>query len=290
MKTYQAELLLDCRCTLAECPVYDEAQHGLYWLDIEENRIWYLELTTGRYRYTQLDRKIGSMVLTDRGRILAAMDDGVYLIDGLSCTAYCRIPESFGEHIRFNDGKCDPWGRFVAGTTASPNHAGLGGLFSVSGKDRYEMLFPGLGCSNGLAWSLDGKTMFHVDTLVQTPSYISASDYDRETGRIQNRREALDFSREAAKGHLADGMAMDREGNLWIAQWHGYAVGCWNPKTGEKLAEVSVPAAKVSSCAFGGPDYDTLFITTAAGDGRYSGGIFQVKLETAGLPAVKFRE
>ena len=290
MKHYQAELLLDAGCALGECPVYDEARHGLYWLDIEKNRIYYLDFTSHSCLYTQMDRKIGSIVLTDQGKLLAGMDDGVYLIDRLTCTPYCMIAESNGDHIRFNDGKCDPWGRFVVGTSASPNNAGLGGLFSVSGKDRYQMLFPGLGCSNGLAWSLDGRTMYHVDTLVQTPSYISASDYDPETGSIQNRRMVIDFSKEAGKGYLADGMAIDRDGNLWIAEWHGYGVGCWNPETGEKLAQVSVPAAKVSSCAFGGKDYDTLFITTAAGDGQYSGGVFTVKTDTTGFPAVKFRE
>lgn len=290
MKTYQAELLVDCQCALAECPVYDEKAHGLYWLDIEKNRIYYLELDSGHYRYTQMDRKIGSVVPTDRGRFLAGMDDGVYLIDGLSCEVYCPIAESEGDHIRFNDGKCDPQGRFVVGTTASPNNAGLGGLFSVSGKERYQMLYPGLGCSNGLAWSLDGKTMYHVDTLVKTSSNIWAADFDPETGSVTNRRTAIDFSDEAAKGILADGMAIDRDGNLWIAEWFGYCVGCWNPQTGEKLAEVRVPAAKVSSCAFGGKNYDTLFITTAAGDGQYSGGVFAVQTETTGFPAVKYRE
>ena len=290
MKTYQAELLLDAKCLLAECPIYDEERHGLYWLDIEANRVFYLDLTTNACLCTQMDRKIGSIVMTDQGRLLAGMDDGVFLIDGPSCEPYCMIPESFGEHIRFNDGKCDPRGRFIVGSTVSPNDAALGGLFSVSGKETYQELFPGLGCSNGLAWSLDEKTMYHVDTLVKTPSYISASDYDPETGCISNRRMAIDFSKEAAQGILADGMAIDRDGNLWIAEWKGYSVGCWNPETGEKLAQVQVPTEKVSSCAFGGRDYSTLYITTAAGEGEYGGGIFAVRTDTAGFPAVKFRE
>ena len=147
MKTYQAELLVDAKCQLAECPIYDEERHGLYWLDIEANRVFYLDLTTNACRRTQMDRKIGSVVPTDRGRFLAGMDDGVYLIDGLSCEVYCSIAESEGDHIRFNDGTCDPQGRFVVGTSASPNSAGLGALCSVSGKDCYQMLYPGLGCS-----------------------------------------------------------------------------------------------------------------------------------------------
>ena len=290
MKEYQATLLLNAGCALGEGPVYDETRDGLYWLDIEKNRIHYLDFASGRSLYLQMDRPIGSMVLTDRGRILAGMDDGVYMIEDLRITPYCLMKEAADEAIRFNDGKCDPAGRFVVGTQVNPNDAELGNLFSVVGKDTYQILNPGLGCSNGLAWSLDEKIMYHVDTLVQTPSYISASDYDPKTGHIENRRTAIDFSKEAAQGILADGMAIDRDGNLWIAEWKGYGVGCWNPKTGEKLAQVQVPAEKVSSCTFGGKDYDTLYITTAAGEGAHGGGIFSVKTDTAGFPAVKYRE
>ena len=132
--------------------------------------------------------------------------------------------------------------------------------------------------------------MYHVDTLVGVPSDIWAADFDPESGSVTNRRRLIDFSKEAEAGILADGMAIDREGNLWIAEWNGYGVGCWNPETGEKIAQVRVSAAKVSSCAFGGPNYDTLYITTAAGDGTYSGGIFSVKTETAGFPAVQYHE
>ena len=299
MKTYQAELLTDPGCVLAECPVYDEAKHGLYWLDIEKNRIYYLDLSAQRYLYTQMDRKIGSIVPTDRGRLLAGMDDGVYLIDRLRYELYCMIPESFGDTVRFNDGKCDPQGRFVAGTTAVQNSAGLGGLFSVENirgtnhtdvRSRYQVLYTGLGCSNGLAWSADGRTMYHVDTLVETPSRITAADYDPATGKVRNRRDIIDFSKEAGQGILADGMAIDRDGHLWIAEWNGYGVGCWDPETGRKIARVEVPAEKVSSCAFGGRDYTVLFITTAAGKGLHGGGVFFAQADTAGYAAVKYRE
>lgn len=290
MDTYQAELLIDTECAIAECPVYDEEKHGLYWLDIQKNRIYYLDLTSCQCLYTQMDRKIGSIVPTDSGRFLAGMDDGIYLVDGLTYAPYCWVPESIFENIRFNDGKCDPQGRFVVGTSATPNYAGQGFLISVGAKGNYQMLYPGLGCSNGLAWTEDGKIMYHVDTLVSIPSYIAAVDYDPETGAVSNRRPAINFSKEAAQGILADGMAIDRDGNLWIAEWNGYGVGCWNPKTGEKIAKIQVPAAKVSSCAFGGKDYQTLYITTAAGDGEHAGGIFAAKVDAIGYPAVKFRE
>ena len=290
MKTYQAELLYEAGCALAECPIYDEEKHGLYWLDIEENRIFFLDLTSHQCLYTQMDRKIGSIVQTDRGKLLAGMDDGIYLIDGLTYAPYCPVAESDGILNRFNDGKCDPGGRFVVGTVVTGACTNPGCLISVSGKGQYRLHYTGLDCSNGLAWSEDGRTMYHVDTISARPSEITAADYDPETGALSNRRPAVDFSKEAAQGILADGMAIDRDGNLWIAEWNGYGVGCWNPKTGEKIAKVQVPVAKVSSCAFGGRDYQTLYITTAAGDGEHAGGIFAAKVDAVGYPAVKFRE
>ena len=130
--------------------------------------------------------------------------------------------------------------------------------------------------------------MYHVDTISARPSEITAADYDPKTGAVTNRRPVIDFSKEAGQGILADGMAIDRDGNLWIAEWNGYCVGCWDPETGEKIAQVQVPVARVSSCAFGGKDYQTLFITTAAGDGEHAGDIFCAKVEAVGYPAVKF--
>ena len=290
MKTYQAELLYEAGCALAECPLYDEEKDGLYWLDIEKNRIYYMDFATGRCLYTQMDRMIGSIVQTDQGKLLAGMDDGVYLINGLTYETYCPVAESDGVLNRFNDGKCDPQGRFVVGTTVMGACTNPGCLIGVSGKGQYQLHYGGLNCSNGLAWTEDGKTMYHVDSIVARPSEIFAADYDPETGAVTNRRMALDFSKEAAKGILADGMSIDRNGNLWIAEWNGYCVGCWNPATGEKIARVQVPAAKVSSCAFGGKNYDTLYITTAAGDGEYAGSVFAAKVDAVGYPAVKYHE
>ena len=290
MKKYRAELLAAAGCALGEGPIYDEARHGLYWVDISDNRIFCMDLATGRYLYTQLDRPIGSMVLTDGGKLLTALDDGFYLLDGLRCTPYCRMAEAMAENIRFNDGKCDPAGRFVAGTQVTPNNAELGALFSAAEKGSYRVLAEKLGCSNGLAWTEDGKTLYHIDTLVEKPSRLWAYDYDVETGAVSNPRIALEFTEEAARGILMDGMTIDRDGNLWIAEWNGWGVGCWDPRTGEKIAWVDVPAERVSCCCFGGKDYDTLYITSAAGGGEHAGGVFTARVGVQGFPAVKFRE
>jgi sugar lactone lactonase YvrE len=290
VRIIQADLLADAECKLAESPIYDEKKNGLYWVDIEANRIYYMDLSSERILYTQMDRPIGSIVLTDEGMLLAGMDDGVYLIDALRYKPYCLMSEAADANIRFNDGKCDPSGRFIVGTQVNPNNSEKGCLFSISDTDTYQVLSQGLGCSNGLAWSNDGKTMYHIDTLVDKPSKIYAYDYDVKTGKATNRREIIDYTPLAGKGILADGMTIDSDGNLWIAEWGGYGVGCWNPETREKIAHVSVPAEKVSSCAFGGKDNRTLYITTSEGNGQYAGGIFKAETWTTGFTAVRFRE
>jgi len=289
MQMIQANLLIDAGCSLAEGPIYVEEKNGLYWVDIEKNRIYFLDLTTNICLYTQLDTQIGSIVLTEDGKLLAGLENGVYLVDGLRYEPYCLMQEAFAENIRFNDGKCDPKGRFVVGTQVVPNPEKTGCLFSVSGKDAYQVLSSGLGCSNGLAWSGDGKTMYHIDTLVQEPSRIYAFDYDVETGSVANQREILDFSREAEKGVLADGMTIDERGNLWIAEWGGHGVGCWNPQTGEKIAWISVPTEFVTCCSFGGKDYATLFITTASGKNGGTGGVFAAVPGVRGMAPNRFR-
>jgi len=288
VKTIQAELLIDAGCKLAEGPIYEAQKNGLYWVDIEANRIYYMDISSRCTLYAQMDRPIGSIVLAESGAMLAGMDDGVYEIDGLRYSPYCKMEEAAADNIRFNDGKCDPMGQYVVGTQVTPNNAELGCLFSISEKDVYQVLSKGLGCSNGLAWTEDGKTMYHIDTLVENPSKIYAYDYDVETGMATNRREIIDYSPLAEKGILADGMTIDKDGNLWIAEWGGYGVGCWDPNTGEKIAHISVPTERASCCTFGGPDYDTLYITTAQSESGGIGGVFQAKPGVCGFPSKKF--
>ncbi|MBE6963630.1 MAG: SMP-30/gluconolactonase/LRE family protein [Ruminococcaceae bacterium] len=291
MKEIQATLLADSKCVLGEGPVYDETCHGLYWTDITTGRLHFMDLETGEHNYLHIGRNLGCFALTDKGRIVAGLNDGIYILDGPRCIPYCKPAEGLRPpDTRYNDGKCDPFGRFVLGTSVEPNDSEKGCLVSVDGRDSYQVLCDGLGCSNGLAWSLDGKTMYHVDTLDFSPSVISAFDYDPATGAASNRRQAVDFTEKAKSGILPDGMAIDENGNLWIAEWGNYCVACYDPRTGEQIARISLPVEHVTCCTFGGKNFDKLYITTASISGEPGGGVYVAEPGVHGFPTTRFKE
>ena len=145
--------------------------------------------------------------------------------------------------------------------------------------------------SNGLAWSPDNTKMYYIDTATRK---VVSFDYDLSSGNIKNKREVISIPEDTGK---PDGMTIDEDGMLWIAHWGGYRVSRWNPKTGQLLQKVSVPAAQTSSCVFGGQNRSELFITTArTGLDQeelkkypYSGGLFRVKTGVRGCPTYKFK-
>jgi sugar lactone lactonase YvrE len=181
---------------------------------------------------------------------------------------------------RFNDGKLDPSGRFVVGTLNKDGRRGTAGLYSLDCDNRMVRLLSGIHLSNGLAWSADGETLFHVDTLAYE---IAAYTCNRITGELSDRRIAVRVSPEMG---LPDGMTIDAEGNLWVAHWGGHAVRCWCPGTGRCLTQIRVPCSQPTACQFGGPDGKDLIITTARADipvdklGRepLAGSIFTVRI------------
>ena len=151
-------------------------------------------------------------------------------------------------------------------------------------------MLDGVTVSNGIAWAKDKKTMYYVDSHLRR---IEAFDYNDGDGTITNRRTAVTIPE---GGGSPDGIALDAEGKIWAALWGANAVGRFNPQTGELLQKIEVPAPNVSSCAFGGKDLATLYITTARGELSeaqltaypLSGGLFSVKPGVKGVSASFF--
>ena len=148
--------------------------------------------------------------------------------------------------------------------------------------------------SNGIAWSLEWTKMYYVDSLVRK---IHSFDYDESACTVTNQIVAVDYAQDSALG-LPDGMTIDAEGKLWVAGFHGGAVTRWDPATGKKLAYIPIPAQCVTSCCFGGPNYDKLFVTSATMYAKesdlqqypHAGAVFVVEgLGVHGLPPQKYK-
>jgi sugar lactone lactonase YvrE len=281
----QAELILDARARLGEGPAWDAKTRTLYWVDILEKRVY-----AGERLLAQLDDFVGCLAPSANGHLLLGVR--CFFVDlepGSGERTVLAALESEPPGNRINDGKCDPAGRFLAGTMNLNEVDPSGSLYSFDGR-QVERLVAGVTISNGLAWSPDHKTLYYIDTPTRE---VRAFDYDLETGRPTNPRPAV---RIPAWLGWPDGMTSDREGNLWIAMWGGAQVTSWDPRSGRLLKQVRVPALQVSSCAFGGPGLSELYITSArkgmsAADlEKYplSGGLFKAITETEGMPAYSF--
>ncbi len=259
----------------------------LYWVDIDSCRVWISEPEVDRHRMIQLDRKVGTVVPRESGGLVVALADGFAFLDPETEELLPIGDPEAGFATRFNDGKCDPAGRFWAGTMATDGTSCAGSLYVLDRDLQIHRRLSGVSCSNGICWSLDAETMYYIDTPTRQ---VAAFDYDLKTGTISRRRPVIAIDK--ANGS-PDGMTMDANGNLWIALWGGWGVVCYDPRTGLLKERIEVPASRVTACAFGGEKLDQLFITTArvglADDEEpEAGGLFVADVGVRGLPATTF--
>lgn len=283
------ELLFDTKATLGEGPIWDSRTQAIYWIDILEKRIY-----CGGEVLAQLDHLIGCIAPRKSGGLVVASGDPGRLgfasldLDSVNLTPLASLAEEPSNN-RFNDGKCDPSGRFLAGTMDMGEVDPYGSLYSFDGKSIKKILGQ-VTISNGMAWSPDYKLLHYIDTPTRE---VKTFDYDLETGALANPRTALSIPE--ALG-WPDGMTSDMQGNLWIAMWGGAKITRWNPSSGQLLDQIPVPAKNVSSCVFGGTDRNELYITSArkgldeAALNQYplTGGLFRLQTSVEGMPTFEF--
>lgn len=291
MENHNVKLVLDAKATLAEGPCWNAEQRMLYWVDILGETFSRFHPESGVNEIFPIGEYVGAVVCAGENEVVLATQSGFqkYQIQERQLTPLVD-PESHLPGNRFNDGKCDASGRFWAGTMEVIEKEATGSLYVLETDHSYRKVYEGVGVSNGIAWSLDEKEMYYIDSMKKL---VLAFEYEAGRGEINNARTRIDFRTE--KG-FPDGMTMDEEGMLWIAHWDGWQVSRWNPQTGQKLDSITVPAAKVTSCVFGGKGLDTLYITTARkglqegqmGDQPHAGGIFAVKPGVKGTKTYSF--
>ena len=235
------ELYIDARASLGESPAWDAKTQTLYWVDVLGMRVY-----AGAKRILQLDDYVGCLAPRTAGGLIVAQRRGLRLVQP-DMRSVLRLTAPRGErlHNRFNDGKCDPRGRFIAGTMDHNEKEDSGALYSIAADGQVKKLLTHVRISNGLAWSPDGRTMYFIDTPSRK---VLALDYDLDSGTITNTRVIIVFDKSFG---WPDGMTSDTDGNLWIAMWGGARVSQWKPD-GTLLAQFGVEAVNVTSCVFGG--------------------------------------
>lgn len=278
------ELVFDGKATLGEGPSWDEKTQTLYWVDIVQKKIY-----AGKELLAELDDFIGCLAPCKNGHLILGKRASFADFDPVTSRQTLLSALNEPATNRLNDGKCDPGGRFIAGTMDMNEKDPAGSVYSFDGTVTRTLL-RNVTISNGMAWSPDCKTFYHIDTPTRE---VKAFDYDLTSGELANPRTAIRVPESLG---WSDGMTSDTEGNLWIALWGGAAVSCWNPNTGQLLEQISVPALHTSSCIFGGRNRNELFITSARKNmsetdlQKYplSGGLFRVETKVEGMPTFEF--
>ena len=291
------EIALAAQSTLGEGTLWETRNETLYWVDIIEKKVQAFTPADGKNHVIQLEKYIGTVVTCEKGGLLVALEDGAYFIADGSREAVLEAPIEPGLRTnRLNDGKCDPAGRLVVGSMAMDKAGNSGeryqgSLYSVEGKMKVKTLISGLSVPNGIAWSMDGRTMYHVDSPAHT---IRSYEYDTSTGNVGKYRTVIETPENLG---APDGMTIDSDGMLWVAMWGGWKVLHIDPRNGEILNSVEIPAELVTSCAFGGRNLDELYISTARttlsekqlAEQPHAGDIFVVRTGAAGLELCRYR-
>lgn len=287
--TADIELALDVGAELGEAPCWDQGTDTLIWVDITEGLVHRFDPGTGRDGMFRAGRPVGAAVPTSSGELALATTDGFMRLDpetrGIEPIAEIDAsPETI-----MNDGKCDTAGRFWAGTRDLQGRRPLGSLYRLDADHRVTRVLADVTLSNGLGWSPDGRTMYYIDS---TTYRIDAFDFDLASGSVSNRRRMVALPSEWG---LPDGMTVDEQGFLWVAFYGGSAVRRLAPD-GRVVSTFGFPVSQVTSCAFGGRDLAALYVTSARGGlssdrlrtEPAAGGLFRLRPEVRGMPAVPF--
>lgn len=284
------DIAIEARATLGEGPVWDEQRQQLLWLDILPGLVHRFDPATGGDVVFRVGKPVGSAGLRRGGGLVLAVEDGFALLDeDWQRLDQAAVVEHPGPPARFNEGKCDPAGRFLAGTLAYDETPGAGSVYRLDPDLSVTKLLDGVTISNGLAWTAAGTTLYYIDSPAQG---VDAFDYDPGTGRLANRRRVVDIP--AAAG-LPDGMTIDADGCLWVALYGGAAVHRYTPD-GRLDATLAFPVTNITCPVFGGPGLGLLYVTSARQglDERqlaaepHAGAVFTADVGAQGLPGLRF--
>lgn len=276
-----AEVLARVGGELLEGPSWDAERGRLLFVDIPGGRRHALDWSSGALATFDavetpsawIPRALGGTVVVGRSGVRLADEDG----EGpLGVEIESDRPEN-----RSNDAKCDPAGRLWVGTMVDGRELPEGGLYRVDPTLELTKVLRDTRLSNGLGWSVDGRSMYYVDTPTLRVDVLA---FDVDAGVPTSRRPLADLS---ALSGMPDGLAVDEDGCLWVVMHDGAAVVRVAPD-GRLLQTLEMPVAKPTSCCFAGPALDRLAVTSARGDDGTGGDLFVCDVRVRGQPTVPF--
>ncbi|CAN5383323.1 SMP-30/gluconolactonase/LRE family protein [soil metagenome] len=286
-----AELEFGYKAHLGEGPVWDEQGDNLWWVDILSGHLMRYTPRKKTNEIFDVGEFIGAAALRKKGGLVLALQSGLYIFDE-STGEKKKItdPEPGLPGNRFNDGKCDPAGRFWAGTMAHDQSENKGSLYRLNTDLSVDKVISGVTISNGLTWNPVAGKFYYIDTPAME---IRSYDYDNATGELSGESVVRVISSEEG---YPDGMTIDRDGFLWVALYAGGKVLRINPQNGSTDFEVYLPVPKPTSCTFGGDNLDELYITTcrenmskeALEKFPLSGSLFRAKVPFRGYKTDRF--
>ncbi len=288
--TISAECILECACKLGEGPVWNAERGRLDFVDIMGSALHHFDPRSGRHSVTDVGEHIGSFAPRRDGGYVVAVQRGFGFLEEGGRVEMVAPVIAEDDDLRMNDGKCDPQGRFWAGSMSYQFTPGAGTLWRLDPDGSLHTMLTGLTISNGLDWTDDQRTMYFIDSMAFG---VDAFDYDAASGAIGNRRRAVEVPDQPDSPHgltVPDGMTLDAEGALWVAVHGAGEVRRYAPD-GELLQVITIPPLSSTSVAFGGDDLDELYITCAGASPDYvvhdqpgEGGIFRARPGVRGRP------
>lgn len=283
------ELVVDAHAELGEGPLWDERAGVVWWVDMPTGRLHRFNPATATDQVTETGEYLAAVMPRAKGGLILATERGLCAWpapNAANCGPSFLAPVDPGRpDVRPNDCAVDPTGRLWLSTARDEVPRRDTALWRVESDFSMTCVSDDLSLGNGIAWSPTGDTMYVADS---TERLVYAYEFDPDSGTARERRT---FVRAAEPDGMPDGLAVDAAGGVWVAYWDGWCVRRYAPD-GTLDEVVRFPVAQVTSCAFGGPELDDLYVTTAAegahDDQPHAGGLFRAKPEVRGLRTPAF--
>jgi L-arabinonolactonase len=261
------DILVNSIDICGEGPVWNDKEKAIYWVDNSDLYIRKYTPETGSVTNYIFEDNPECFAFRKKGGLVATFaEKGFALVEGenLDKVTYLKPNpvEEVKDTFRFNDGKCDRFGRFYAGTMSRTFDKPEGCFYKLNTDLTIELVkeVNNIVCTNGPVWSLDNKTFYFTDSKLQKADVY---DFDAEAGQMSNKRTFCTIE----NGFL-DGATIDRDGYIWWTVFGDSCIKRYSPE-GKLERTIQLPIVRPTSCIWGGEGFNTLFVTSSSFDKNF---------------------